>query len=65
LRSRTAVSAGVLPVFEVSFHVILTQENFGALKIQLDEADMALMTKLNRNTRFNDPVRYWGLNLFA
>jgi hypothetical protein len=40
-------------------------ENLAAINVALTADDVAVLSKLNLNLRFNDPVNFWGMNHVA
>ena len=45
--------------------VLLSQENFDSITIELDGEDMGKIASLNRNIRLNDPLVYWGVDVWG
>ncbi len=35
------------------------------MDVKLDEADMKVLAGLNIGMRFNDPVNFWGIDIYA
>lgn len=41
------------------------EENLASAAVSLDDEDMAAINTLNRNHRFNDPINFWGVDIWA
>lgn len=41
------------------------EENLGCVSFTLDDEDMKAISALNKNRRFNDPVSFWGADIWA
>ena len=35
------------------------------MDVKLDSDDMAAIASLDRGQRFNDPINFWGIDIFA
>ncbi|KXJ95672.1 aldo/keto reductase [Microdochium bolleyi] len=52
-------------VIPKSVHATYIKENLGALDVDFSEGEMAQIGATDKKTRFNDPGKEWGLELFA